>query len=511
MARPEFVGAATGGRTGSSSTSLTVSLTALTGGIAASPADGDIVVVLAVTGTKANRTLSIKDPATVDYTLIGSELYSDDFVDTNLRLAYKFMGATPDASVVIGPSGSGQDALTVVVHVWRGVDATTPLDVAVTTATGINTGRPNPPAITPTTADAVVLAAGGAAAAIGAVFTASELANFRSVTQADSNDSMSGMGSFDWVSGAFDPAGWLGGTTAATDSWAAITMALRPAAAGTTFFQALNYAHTGAVALVKQTGKQLAPSHTSAMSLVKKTSKAVAYAHLGSVALIKKTSKSQNYGHTAGMTLGATTLFTQALNYAHAAAMSLTKITTFARTLSYGHTAAVSLVKATGKVLGYPHTAAITLTKQTGKRLSLAHVASMTLTSETLFLQALNYGHVAAMSLSKMTSKVVSFAHVISASLVKTTSKNLAYAHTAAISLGRAATFKKAISLAHVSTITLAAAATFTKAISYVSSSAVSLAKLFIAGMGGGGGEAAGSFYRRLRSYRRFFVRGGKI
>ena len=79
------------------------------------------------------------------------------------------------------------------------------------------------------TSGATVIAIGAGAAGTGAVYVAAGLANFRTVTSVDTYDSMTGMGSFAWSSGAYDSAQWTGGTANAADSWASYTLALRPA------------------------------------------------------------------------------------------------------------------------------------------------------------------------------------------------------------------------------------------------------------------------------------------
>ena len=219
----QYVGGNTGTWAGDTYGNNTVSLTALTGGLASSASSGDFVVAAYATNSFDNGTLSITDETNA-YTLVASE--TDD---TNLRVAYKRLTGA-DASVTFGPTGSVEEAGAAAVHVWRGVDPTNPLDVAAVTAVASTTfsGQPNPAAITPTTTGAVIIAVGGAAAATGAVFTSSDLSNFRTATSEDDCDAMIGIGSKDWTSGSFDPAQFGGGTTGPGDSWAAVTMALRP-------------------------------------------------------------------------------------------------------------------------------------------------------------------------------------------------------------------------------------------------------------------------------------------
>lgn len=182
------------------------------------------------TGATADRTLAIGDGTTA-YTLVGSELYANGTTnDANLRVAYKRMGSTPDANVVLGPSGNAADGAGYAVHVWRNVDAVTPLDVTPTTATGTATSRPNPPSITPTTPGAVVIAATAGAAATGTTaFAFTGASNLVQDNGADTQDGRASLASYAWTSGALDPAASSAGSNNAADSWVAISFALRPA------------------------------------------------------------------------------------------------------------------------------------------------------------------------------------------------------------------------------------------------------------------------------------------
>lgn len=228
----QYVGGKSGSFVGATSGNTNVALNSgLTGGIASAAAAGDLVVVVFVTGSTANRALAITDPSAVDYTLIDSELYANGSTyDTNLRAAYKFMPGTPDASVNIGPSGNAADGAAYAIHVWRGVDTSNPFDVAPVAATGTGTGRPNAGAVRRNARGSVVLVAGGGAAATGAVFTASELSGFVTANGADTNDGTVGLGYYDGPVRLFDPAAWTGGSTNAANSWAALSLVLRPAA-----------------------------------------------------------------------------------------------------------------------------------------------------------------------------------------------------------------------------------------------------------------------------------------
>lgn len=224
-----YVGGKTHAFAGTTS-NVTIALTGLTGGSDSAPSAGDIVIVAYVTPSAADRSMPV---LTAGYTEI-ADLYADDFYNTNLSVCYKVQGPTPDTSVQVPNTVTGTYAGAVAIHVWRGVDSSSPLDVATTTATGIDTGRPDPPAITPTSPGAVIVVCGGAAEGSGLAFAqpGTQLSNFLSVNSPDSEDAMVGVGSFQWTSGTFNPVAWVGGDTATNASWVAATLALRPGGVG---------------------------------------------------------------------------------------------------------------------------------------------------------------------------------------------------------------------------------------------------------------------------------------
>lgn len=228
----EYVGGRILNRAGAVSGTASVSLTSsLVGGAHNSPRAGDLVLAIYTVASGGDRALTITD-GTNPYTLIGSELYADDIIDTNLRVAYKFMGATPDGSVIFGPTGDVAAAGNISVLVFGGVDPATPLDVAAVTATGANTGRPDPGAITPATSGVMIIVAGAAGVPTSVpVFGSADLTGFNSVTNPATSASVLGVGRKAWTSGAFDPAQFTGGSTSTQASWAAMTLALRPVAA----------------------------------------------------------------------------------------------------------------------------------------------------------------------------------------------------------------------------------------------------------------------------------------
>ena len=224
-----YVGGQTAGRTNASS-ALSVNY-ALTGGLAAVPAADDFVIITAVTGSAAgNPAMAVTTPAT--WAALGQLNQSAVTADTSMNVSYKFMGSTPDTAVTIPGTTNNAWGEAYAIQVWRGVDPTTPLDgVSPVSAGGTGTGRPDPAAITPATAGAVVVICGGGAAGAGANYTAptNYTTNFLTANGADTTDAMVGMGyRLDWTSGAENPAAFTGGTTGANDSWTAYTLALRP-------------------------------------------------------------------------------------------------------------------------------------------------------------------------------------------------------------------------------------------------------------------------------------------
>lgn len=235
----QFVGYAVAGKAGATSgnSSLTLS-SGLTGGIASSVSEGDLVVgffSVGSSGAITNLNLDITD-GTDDYALIGSQLFSNDTYEAHLRAAYKFMGSTPDASVVFGPTRNANYAGVTLAMVFRGVDPSAPLDVTPTTATGLNTNRPTPPAITPVTSGAWIVSA-AASAHNGGAQNYYNISGFTQVFGAAQNDThdvnMAAAYKDDWASGAFTPSQWLHDVSDSTSfSWAALSFALRPLGSG---------------------------------------------------------------------------------------------------------------------------------------------------------------------------------------------------------------------------------------------------------------------------------------
>lgn len=145
------------------------------------------------------------------------------------------MGGTPDTTVTIPGTGNNAFAESYAIQAFRGVDQTTPMDVTAVSAGGTGTGRPNPGSINWSTSGTWTVIAGCGAAGTGATYTApaNYTTDFLTANGADTTDSMIGAGYRTSPADPEDPAAYTGGTTNATDSWTAYTLALREAAAPT--------------------------------------------------------------------------------------------------------------------------------------------------------------------------------------------------------------------------------------------------------------------------------------
>jgi len=227
----EFVGGLSSSRNGNSNATTSQSLTSLSGGIASAPAEGDLVIVACAVGSQDRNS----DQAISGYSTLGTQLNrSDDTYDASMQVSYKVMGSSPDTSITIPAQGNAADGQAWAVMVFRGVDPDTPFDVASVSATGNNTARFDAPAITPSTAGAWIVIAGGGASSNGTTLYTAPTGftdDWLAANGADTNDGSVGMGYYTgWTSGSYNPDVVGGGSTNTANSWVAWTMALRPAA-----------------------------------------------------------------------------------------------------------------------------------------------------------------------------------------------------------------------------------------------------------------------------------------
>lgn len=205
---------------------ITLQLEDLTGGCSPAVQAGDLViVVIGVVGT-ADLNLAVQ---TAGYTEV-ADLYSNDDRDANLSVSYKLMGTIPDTEVQVTGSAGATEGAVVAVHVWRGVHQSSPLDVGAQSATGTNGGAPDAPSITPVTTYAQVIACGvGTSTGTQALTAPSGYTNLVTTTVDPGTGVAVAIASKVWGGGAENPAAFGGGSADVGDSWAAVTLALRPA------------------------------------------------------------------------------------------------------------------------------------------------------------------------------------------------------------------------------------------------------------------------------------------
>lgn len=144
-----------------SNSAIDYDLTSLIGGIGTSPQEGDLVISCAasiVYGSIANQAAGADWTQTIqDWSRSGA--FADNAA-YNIGVAHKIMAATPDMTVPWSQEKGIEGRLLGMSFVFRGVDASTPMDVAWGVAKSTTGHHPKPPAITPVTPGALVLAFG---------------------------------------------------------------------------------------------------------------------------------------------------------------------------------------------------------------------------------------------------------------------------------------------------------------------------------------------------------------
>ncbi len=177
--------------------------------------EGDLVIVL--TGSDVFASDEGLGANVEGYTTYTEVSGSNDYI-----WGYKIMGATPDTEVTLGQA-STKDG-TFLIQAWRGVDPDNILDVAKPTRTGGTDNTIEPPAITPTTEGALVIAMGflDDDATIPSGYPSGYTATGYGHTGSSGFTVM--MASKTWSSGEETPSAF----TVSTDLWTGETIALRP-------------------------------------------------------------------------------------------------------------------------------------------------------------------------------------------------------------------------------------------------------------------------------------------
>lgn len=227
-----YVGGATAVSAGN--TDVSVSLTALSGGSGSAALEGDLVIFAYNVADADNVDLN---PVcnTAGFTEI-ADLFGDGTNDANLGVYWKFMGSSPDTSVVgEGNIGGTDTAIQAVAMVFRGVRTVAdggPFDVALQPATGTTGGNPDPPSIDTSGAAGiwtVIVGANAHTANVDGTFSAptNYTTDFLTVGSQDTADGIIGMG---YNASPSDPENPGTMTSSATATgWCAVTIALSQA------------------------------------------------------------------------------------------------------------------------------------------------------------------------------------------------------------------------------------------------------------------------------------------
>lgn len=216
--------------------SMTIDLTTLLTDVGSPAPPGgailkdDVIFVLAGWATSSTNV----DVQVTGYTEI-DDLFAGTTRAVNLAVAWKAMGATPDTSITTNASNSAGNGSAALALVYRYVDPTTPLDVAYVSgthsATAAGNALANSPPITPVSPGAFIVSY---VAATGdttpASLTISGMTKYGEAGMGGTSRGyrLAAAHKTDWVSGAFDPPAWTTSESAASDSWAALTLALKP-------------------------------------------------------------------------------------------------------------------------------------------------------------------------------------------------------------------------------------------------------------------------------------------
>lgn len=220
--RIQFVGSGSGA---AGNATISVSLTSLTGGIGTTALENDIVVAI-----HSNESLSSDEnmgPSTSGYTEL-ADLFANDFRRANLSVSWKRMGSTPDTNVNFPGLGVLTDH-NAIVRVYRNVDTITAIDVTSTTATNTNTNQAVPPSIGPLTPGSWVVSVLNQTVS-GTVSSLPFPSPLQHAVEQTGGGVYTASGDIPWggTPATVTPPQWPGQADSLDDSWAAITLALRP-------------------------------------------------------------------------------------------------------------------------------------------------------------------------------------------------------------------------------------------------------------------------------------------
>ena len=237
---------------------------------------------------------------------------SADANEIDLGVYYKIMTATPDTSVTIDGQGGNDASVVAVCIAFRGVDTTTPLDVTTTSTQGVDTMYPNPPSINHNNPAGVWTVIAGASGhntnsnTVTYTFPTGYTTNAINRAHIDTSDAAVGMGYRE--SGVSDPEDpgvmTLSGTDSANYSWAAATIALRPASVPTATTNFANAGFNSATLHGTKSGGGNATEHGFAYGTDSTLATVIATTTLGALA-----SNSSFFSYVSGLSASITYYF----------------------------------------------------------------------------------------------------------------------------------------------------------------------------------------------------------
>jgi hypothetical protein len=205
----------------------------------------DIVLIVGGHGNDGGAAASI---STSGYTTLDTASLANAYSGI---VAYKRMGVSPDTDVVATGGGDASNGVAYAVIVLRGVDTGTAIDITTTEATGTTSG-PNSPALTTVTNGAAIISCFVHASNSDFFTPPSGYGNEEVYIQGEVNPISVGLAlSYLSPAGTENPGPWV---SEDSGSWAAWTVAFRPAVPGIVSDSVLAGTGTGTASLVGSVG-----------------------------------------------------------------------------------------------------------------------------------------------------------------------------------------------------------------------------------------------------------------
>jgi len=191
-----YIGGGGDTETGGSSRKLLVDLTALTGGTASAPSEGDVVIAIVTTPSPTGTGYTGTHMNTAGYVRYLRNVYDSGSDQIEVSMYAKVMGATPDTSVQSSNVYASAGA-TMTVFVYRGVDPVYPFVETNYQGSTATTTECDPPSITTTTDNVHLIAGSGVHVSSGGLPTFTDtntFDDFFSLARSDTYASASGIG-----------------------------------------------------------------------------------------------------------------------------------------------------------------------------------------------------------------------------------------------------------------------------------------------------------------------------